>query len=340
MEDTGIHHIISLCKSLDEGAFLIYDGFSAYFKDKNTCSFWEDMAACKFNHIQCWKTLEDLAKKDIIPQIYDNPAEIIGNLNNIKERIDELLKSSLNIDEDQAFIIACRLEFYLIHPALEALMEFIKNMPFEGLEMLDYESHVENFFKGIRRYKHKSQALNLLSEIIQVLWYKNKFLARQSTIDSLTGVLNRRGFLYTVMPLMLSSISKREKVGVMMCDIDNFKKTNDNFGHHYGDTVLTETANTIRKSLRTFDVLGRYGGDEFIVYISHCDNQLIHDMAENIRRTVEYEGINTHNATISIGTECRLCNSDPKKDLEIIIKAADKRLYMAKRRGKNKVIPQ
>lgn len=340
MEDTGIYHIISLCKSLDEGAFLIYDGFSTHFKNEKTCSFWEEMAVCKFNHIQCWKTLGELAKKNIIPQIYDNPAEIIGNLNNIKEKINELLESSLHIDEDQAFIIACRLEFYLIHPALEALMEFIKNMPFEGLEMLNYESHVENFFKGIRKYKHKSQALNLLSEIIQVLWYKNKFLARQSTIDSLTGIFNRRGFLYTVMPLMLSSVSKGESAGIMMCDIDNFKKINDNFGHHYGDAVLTGTANTIRKSLRTFDVVGRYGGDEFIVFVSRCDNQLIHDIAENIRRTVEYEGINTHNTTLSIGTECSFCSTDPKQELESIIKAADKRLYIAKRRGKNRIISQ
>ena len=247
MED-GIYKIISMCRSLDEGAFLIYDGFSAFFKNNKSREFWEDMASYKYRHIKSWKTLEELAKQKIIPQIYEDPNEIIGNLNMINKKIDALLENSIDIDEDQAFIIACRLEFYLIHPALEALMQFIRNMPFEGLEMLDYESHIDNFLKGIRGYEHKSPGLDLLTEIIQVLWFKNKHLAKQSTIDSLTGILNRRGFVYSVIPLMLSCYSNKLQSGIMMIDIDDFKVLNDSYGHQYGDKVLKTTANIIRKS--------------------------------------------------------------------------------------------
>lgn len=337
-EDKEVLEILELCKSLDEKSYIIYNGFSTLFKNERSAPFWEEMATYKHEHIKSWDTLIELSKLNIIPQIYENPNEVKKNLLNIRERIEELLPKSVNINDDRAFIIACRLEFYLIHPALESLMDYIKNIPFEGLAMLSYEKHIDDFFKGIESFSHYSPELQLLSEVIKVLWQKNKHLAKQSSFDTLTGIFNRRGFVNAITPLTMSAMARRQKTGIMMLDVDNFKNINDLFGHSYGDKVLMFIGDIIRKSIRTFDVVARYGGDEFVVFISPCEEELIYDMADNIRQIINTTSEKGRKVTISIGVECRKVDDKPRIHIDDSIKIADKYLYLAKNNGKNKVV--
>ena len=123
-----------------------------------------------------------------------------------------------------------------------------------------------------------------------------------------------------------------------MIDIDNFKKVNDIYGHIAGDKVLKEVSNVIRKSISNEDILGRYGGEEFIAIIKDEINNY-KDIIERIRRNIEELNINVNNKLIKVTSSIGVKNFNLNKmTLEENISLADKSLYEAKSSGKNRVI--
>ena len=125
----------------------------------------------------------------------------------------------------------------------------------------------------------------------------------------------------------------------MMIDVDNFKNINDTYGHLIGDKVLSSVAEVIKSSIRKGDIVGRYGGEEFIVIIKAEDREY-YKVAERIRRNVE--GINLKSDfgnSIKVTSSIGISRMDAKeKTLQQIISMSDKALYEAKNTGKNKVV--
>lgn len=123
-----------------------------------------------------------------------------------------------------------------------------------------------------------------------------------------------------------------------MIDIDNFKKVNDIYGHIAGDKVLKEVSNVIRKSISNEDILGRYGGEEFIAIIKDEINNY-KDIIERIRRNIEELNINVNNKLIKVTSSIGVKNFNLNKmTLEENISLVDKSLYEAKNSGKNRVV--
>ena len=121
-----------------------------------------------------------------------------------------------------------------------------------------------------------------------------------------------------------------------MMDIDGFKNINDNYGHSAGDIVLTKVAATAKKEMRGIDILGRYGGDEFIIGLVRANSEVALMVAERIRTAISKAEILVSNETlvkvsVSIGVRC-LQN---EVTLDELINNADKKLYEAKAEGKN-----
>jgi diguanylate cyclase (GGDEF)-like protein len=157
--------------------------------------------------------------------------------------------------------------------------------------------------------------------------------------DTLTGLYNRR-FLEEGFENLIAGIFRRgTTLGLLMCDLDFFKETNDVYGHDTGDMVLKETANNIRKSVRNSDIVIRFGGEEFLVMLIDVkpDDSLI--VAEKIRQRIEESKVRIAGTiiqkTISIGVS--EFPSDTQNFWEAV-KFADVALYKAKDRGRNKVV--
>jgi len=154
--------------------------------------------------------------------------------------------------------------------------------------------------------------------------------------DHLTGLLNRRAF-YQIMdrkrklqPDFLSAF--------LLMDIDHFKSVNDTYGHAFGDEVLEVTSKSLKAKVRSSDVLIRWGGEEFLLYLDNCSKERSVEIAEELRKQVEqlsfdYQGQQV-NCTISIGVYNTTCN----KRLEDNINCADQALYKAKHGGRNCVV--
>jgi len=126
---------------------------------------------------------------------------------------------------------------------------------------------------------------------------------------------------------------------IMMLDVDHFKNVNDTHGHLAGDAVLTNTAQTIKNTLREIDRLGRYGGEEFLVILPETDVHQATKSAERIRKAVkesitDYEN-NTLKVTVSIGVAVIQSTDNNENDL---INRADDALYSAKGKGRDQVV--
>ena len=162
-----------------------------------------------------------------------------------------------------------------------------------------------------------------------------EILQQQALLDPLTRVANRRA-----MEMYLKS--RREELqrygwpfGVLFIDIDHFKEINDRYGHLMGDAVLKIVAKTLTRNIRPFDVIGRWGGEEFLAIIANVEREELHSIAERYRKYVAKSKLKrkaiTIKATVSIGaTLCR-----PEDAIATLINRADELMYRCKSEGRN-----
>lgn len=161
--------------------------------------------------------------------------------------------------------------------------------------------------------------------------------------DGLTGLHNRRYFDTHLTGMFEKSASRQKPVALVMCDIDHFKRVNDNHGHDVGDEVIREFARRIKKNIRHVDLACRYGGEEFVVVMPDTDLALARIVAERIRQEVAAHpfiargGAEQLPVTVSLGISCREGNEDTPEKL---LKRADVALYNAKRGGRNQVVSE
>jgi diguanylate cyclase (GGDEF)-like protein len=134
------------------------------------------------------------------------------------------------------------------------------------------------------------------------------------------------------------ALRDNKRVGIIMIDIDDFKRVNDQYGHQKGDAILKAVANTIRSSLRRSDVVGRYGGEEFIAYVFGAEGTAVKRIAEKMRVSIEKQTPQGIPLSVSIGVAAGEVSSRVEQDIEDLIGRADSCLYHAKRSGKNRVV--
>lgn len=161
---------------------------------------------------------------------------------------------------------------------------------------------------------------------------------RLAITDSLTSLYNRRHFSKIGEDEVQRACRYGRSLSAIMLDIDQFKRVNDTFGHRVGDQILQGVAASCRQTLRRVDVLGRYGGDEFVILLPENDRAAAVQVAERLRKNIAHMQLNTSKGqakvTVSLGVASVDCD---KPSLETLLSQADNALYVAKRRGRNRV---
>lgn len=183
----------------------------------------------------------------------------------------------------------------------------------------------------------------LITSIIDIserFKYEQKML-ELSNIDHLTGVYNRRCF-YNRAETILAEYKRNQTIfSLAIIDIDNFKKINDDHGHQAGDCALKEFANLIKSNLRLYDILGRYGGEEFIIILNHADKEESKTILKRILTIVSEKIFLYHNKNIRLTFSGGISScKEFKKDVTIdeLVGLADQRMYQAKNDGKNGIV--
>ncbi|GMU54839.1 MAG: hypothetical protein AMXMBFR33_39850 [Candidatus Xenobia bacterium] len=205
---------------------------------------------------------------------------------------------------------------------------FVNGEPVERAEL----SHGDSLGLGPEvslRLEHSDQEVH---DLFQDMY-------RSANLDGLTGVLNRRSFMSRLSEELSAARRHRTEYSLALLDVDHFKKVNDQHGHPAGDAVLVELAHRLKETLRAEDLVGRYGGEEFVVLLRQVPFASAEATAERVRKVVEATPFTLPDGTLlpvttSIGLSPLLIEQEPGATLE----AADQALYQAKRAGRNRVV--
>jgi len=161
---------------------------------------------------------------------------------------------------------------------------------------------------------------------------------RLAQLDPLTGLNNRRAFYDKTGPLWSHAIRHRHDTSVMLLDIDRFKQINDRHGHAHGDEVLKATSNILRQSVRQGDVLARWGGEEFIVFLPETSLSEATALAERLRVAIADRRIPCETEQTAVTASFGIAQQEaPHSTLDALIASADECLYHAKQAGRNRV---
>jgi diguanylate cyclase (GGDEF)-like protein len=178
-----------------------------------------------------------------------------------------------------------------------------------------------------------------IAELEHQLRYTQSALARAALQDSLTGVFNRRAILSELERELARARRKIATLGLLMIDLDGFKECNDVRGHLEGDRALVEFTARILAVVRREDILGRYGGDEFILIAPGCHGADLLELAERIRFAICSEPVALPSGELRLTASIGVAQSHAgQQDAESLLRAADEALYVAKRSGRNRVI--
>jgi diguanylate cyclase (GGDEF)-like protein len=184
------------------------------------------------------------------------------------------------------------------------------------------------------RLRAGKRILALQQELIQA----REALRFQATHDDLTGMWSRGATMHLLSGELQRGFRSHTPTGILMVDLDHFKHVNDTYGHLNGDIVLKEAGARLNRTVRSYDFVGRYGGEEFLAVVSNCTLDDLQTVAERARCAIAEKPIATNAGEISITASigCVVTKSDIP-DLELL-SAADSALYEAKRTGRNRVV--
>jgi diguanylate cyclase (GGDEF)-like protein len=175
----------------------------------------------------------------------------------------------------------------------------------------------------------------LMSRLIRRFEEAKQMIEKIAITDQLTEVFNRRHIMSRLEEEFEQVKRLKKSVSCIMADIDNFKHINDTYGHLVGDKVLKAISHGIRNTIRAYDILGRYGGEEFLIIMPDTTLEAATGLAERIRIHVKEEKVNDAVVTLSLGV---VSIEESDRSLDDIIRRADQNLYRAKKTGKDRVV--
>jgi len=336
MSENVMKEIVKLCMEIDEAACATYEQLAAVATEPKLKLFWEEMRAEESQHVDFWERALRHSEQSPLPLMFDDAELVMSELQNIIPKTNELLARSADLsDGAESLLLAYRFEFYLLHPAFGTMFNLLRKVIGGICPEDSYEHHIKQFVDSMMEYGKATPALEILAETLKRLWKETKGFGQLFSIDSLTELLTRRAF--TEIAEYMSYLAKRKDTHVclLILDLDHFKHINDNHGHQAGDEVLKSVGRTIKKGLRQSDVAGRYGGEEFVIFMPETTAEKAPEIAERLRRLIADIKLSDHNVTCSIGGFISNLSSYPALSLDDMIGRADKALYLAKSSGRN-----
>ncbi len=197
----------------------------------------------------------------------------------------------------------------------------------------------------IRRNDHLSfvgaqiRALCRTHDVIESLVTANRRLQRQSVTDSMTGLYNHKRLLDGLEIEFKRAERNLEPLSCIMADIDHFKMVNDTYGHRFGDVVLQEFATLLRDNIRKTDILGRYGGEEFLIILPNTSAAGAVNLGEKLRAAVEAMCIEHDGQSVRITASFGIASTSDGQvfNHDQLLQMTDKALYVAKQSGRNRV---
>ncbi len=306
-----------------------------------------------YTNIEGYKIVGEFPEKSLIIEMPlllrgEIPAGKLVFIENLAPLYNSYIKEFLNLSVYN-FILTFLISFivYMAIRRVVAGIELIKDIA-ESFQKGNF-SKIEYLEKEVTREKSRDEIYSLkhsilimgerLKELIDEIKTERDKLQEIAYIDHLTGLYNRRFFFEHVKIIIENAKRYRNIFTIVIFDIDNFKHINDNYGHDVGDKVLKEFANILKTSVRSSDIVSRFGGEEFVLILQNSDAENSFHVAERIRKQFSQKKFKVNDKYISTTVSGGISTyREEIEDIDQMIKEADIALYEAKKTGKNKII--
>lgn len=223
--------------------------------------------------------------------------------------------------------------------AKNSVDDIVKGFAVGGCDYITKPFNHEELFARISTHIELRKSRELLKQYINELENKNDELDKMSKSDYLTGLANRRFMMERLKEESAKAIKTKSTMAILMCDIDHFKKINDGYGHEFGDLVIKEITKSINNALREYDIVSRWGGEEFLILLPETNEENAMQIAEEIRKSVESTKIFTDKIKLTTTITIGLTLYNFLQSVSDNINSADEALYEGKDNGRNRVVP-
>lgn len=313
--------------------------------------------------------IENLLSSPVAPEMppetdnYEKARAVHEYLTTLRSILDAFARGDLSGDIKLRGVVAGRLKALqanLLHLTWQIQQvaggDFTQRVEFMGEYAAAFNSMVEQLDNALRALRSKEEALTGLTHALQTeVAEKAEALAALSKSearfkhmaehDALTGVLNRRSFYELAAVEFKRAEEKNYPCSLALIDIDFFKKLNDSYGHLEGDAALRHVTQTMTAALRHGGIIGRYGGEEFVVLLAGPDLDTAKKVAERLRVFVAESPLQTPKGPISMTISIGLAHVSPGHGksregsfCEFVLNIADEALYAAKHAGRNRLV--
>ncbi len=202
----------------------------------------------------------------------------------------------------------------------------------------DFSKRIEALDLGGEDFLIKPIKAAHLKAVVRSRLERSRVLRSYMVRDSLTNLLNHTSFRNVLAQEVNRSRRQNSILSLAMLDIDHFKMVNDSYGHAVGDSVLKGLSRLLKQRLRNYDIVGRYGGDELVTLLLDCDEQQACKIMDEIRRHFsEIEFYPDDSAPLYLTFSCGVSTFPKSQTAEALSDAADRALYIAKKKGRNQV---
>jgi len=331
-----LQRIVDLCYEIDVIAARLYQDLRQRFQDEPLKTFLQNMHQDELGHINYWLQLKKAIASGIELEVFIDTERVLFEIENLYSQIKVLSEEILTeTDLSQLLAQILKIEYVILHPSFILLFEVAEDNE-AGVPSMDegYQIHLERICSFLNSAGGENPILPLLGELLCRVWQETRSLLKQNQSDALTGILNRRGFHRQLQPLLSFAIRRKLSLALMLIDLDHFKEVNDNLGHQAGDKLLKQVAQAITQAVRASDLVARWGGDEFLVFLLDVKTFDCERVAQKIQANLKKELALPVKIGISIGIGLWKSKPFEKPRLERLIAAADEALYEVKKSGR------
>lgn len=331
--------ILQRCVELDTTAHDTYADLAKWCRDPQLKRTFERMRLEESGHIAWWSELRDAYAAGLVPPPVDEDSLREAVLE-AETQVGGLLGKDLSaLSPDEMLDLAVRMEFFMLDTAFGELIELLDpGMSHTHREA--YSRHVLRLVQEIEARTDERGTSAFLARVLSRAFKNQERLSALATHDPLTGLFNRRGF-YNYLAQTCSWAERYQRpLGVLVIDVDHFKRVNDTYGHPAGDEVLRRIAVTFADVARTSDMVGRYGGEEFAILAPETSSEALQALADRVLEGVRsrtYIPNADRRITVSVGIA--YTGAGARTTPEALLAAADRSLYEAKNSGRDRSGP-
>ncbi len=330
-----MREVLRLCIELDRQAAVTYERLARLAHGDLATTF-AMLAKEERQHVDWWSELLAAWETGLVPDIVDEHG-LLARLREVKDDLDSSVPEDLtSLDTDGMLDLAVRFEFFMLDHAFSELSDYMQ----PGSHVSHHEAyfrHVTRLVEAVEKHYSQQRMAGFLASILLRVYRDQQRLASLAVRDQLTGLYNRRGLLGHLRQWLAWSARYGRPVAVMLIDVDDFKRVNDRLGHAAGDEALRQVADALRTGVRTSDVLGRFGGDEFLVLAPETSRDELQQLMNRLTTSVRDAAARDDGSpalTVSIGGSWAGGGTDIEP--EKMIAAADASLYEAKAEGRDR----